>query len=644
MAATNIRGAQILNNTVQRQDLDTSTVGQAVVTKLIQGSGISLSSTGADSGTGDVTITAPTAWKGVWNSVTAYVTNDQVIRYGSHYIATANNTNVDPSITPGTTNLGNTSQGASSGAFVGISAVKVTVSATGTLQSLSMFQTGSSGTAYNLGLYGDNGSGAPGSLIAQCTPSTSVIGLATLNTTTQPTLTPGSYYVAVMNASGLSGYYNSSGAGFYNNSQSYGTGSMPATWPAASTGAFDFSLYLTMTVGAVSWTAMATGGKAGLSTDSGNLAVAGSDSLILVPQSQIWSVRLRSFNSVGNASMEVDQRNVGTGLTLGTGSVSTMVVDRWAVSKVAATGTVNAFQSGVTNLVVPGTNFYITSRALVAQVGTVQAALGASEYIMIYQQVEGPMLRELLGDVTSLSILANCSQTINFGIALADNGGTHTYVSALLNLPANTWKLFTLPAIPIWGAGGNFPITAGSNGYTIKVCLGTGSTYAAPSTGTWLTGNYVGPSGCTNFLSLPTNSTFQLAFCQHEPGSQATTLIDKPFSQNYDECLRYFTKSYNYGVKPGSVDVNGSPAILVPAGFHPYGHFPFKKTMAKIPTIAGWSPPTGVANSVRDENAGIDRTISGSFKAGDSEFGGFTLTATGSITYYTLHYTADTGW
>src|ERR1700757_4924387 len=56
MATTVIRGTQILNNTVQRQDLDTSTVGQAVVTKIVQGTGIALSSTGADSGTGDVTV------------------------------------------------------------------------------------------------------------------------------------------------------------------------------------------------------------------------------------------------------------------------------------------------------------------------------------------------------------------------------------------------------------------------------------------------------------------------------------------------------------------------------------------------------------------------------------------------------------
>src|SRR6201993_4638453 len=58
MAITTVRGTQITNATIQRQDLDTSTAGQAVVTKIVQGSGITLSSTGTDSGTGDVTVTA----------------------------------------------------------------------------------------------------------------------------------------------------------------------------------------------------------------------------------------------------------------------------------------------------------------------------------------------------------------------------------------------------------------------------------------------------------------------------------------------------------------------------------------------------------------------------------------------------------
>jgi hypothetical protein len=60
MATTVVRGGQIKDATIQRVDLDTSTAGQAVVAKIVQGTGITISSTGADSGTGDVTINGKT--------------------------------------------------------------------------------------------------------------------------------------------------------------------------------------------------------------------------------------------------------------------------------------------------------------------------------------------------------------------------------------------------------------------------------------------------------------------------------------------------------------------------------------------------------------------------------------------------------
>jgi hypothetical protein len=68
MAVTAVRGGQVQDGSIQRVDLDVSTVGQAVVAKLVQGVGITLSSTGADSGTGDVTITG----------TAEYVTSDTV--------------------------------------------------------------------------------------------------------------------------------------------------------------------------------------------------------------------------------------------------------------------------------------------------------------------------------------------------------------------------------------------------------------------------------------------------------------------------------------------------------------------------------------------------------------------------------------
>lgn len=56
MAQTQVRSNQIGDGEVKRADLNVSTSGSAVIAKAIAGSGISLSSTGPDAGTGDVTI------------------------------------------------------------------------------------------------------------------------------------------------------------------------------------------------------------------------------------------------------------------------------------------------------------------------------------------------------------------------------------------------------------------------------------------------------------------------------------------------------------------------------------------------------------------------------------------------------------
>jgi hypothetical protein len=58
MPVTGLRGRQIRDGDVLRADLNTSTSGSAVITKIIAGTNISISSTGVDAGTGDVTISA----------------------------------------------------------------------------------------------------------------------------------------------------------------------------------------------------------------------------------------------------------------------------------------------------------------------------------------------------------------------------------------------------------------------------------------------------------------------------------------------------------------------------------------------------------------------------------------------------------
>jgi hypothetical protein len=59
MPITNVRGRQLRDDDVMRADLNTSVVGSAVIRRIIQGAGLAFSSTGVDTGTGDVTIGLP---------------------------------------------------------------------------------------------------------------------------------------------------------------------------------------------------------------------------------------------------------------------------------------------------------------------------------------------------------------------------------------------------------------------------------------------------------------------------------------------------------------------------------------------------------------------------------------------------------
>jgi hypothetical protein len=79
MAATNPTGKQIKDGSVQRDDLDASTVGQAVIRKLVQGTGISLTSTGGDAGTGDVTVSAALGATSVGNANYTIVATDRFV-------------------------------------------------------------------------------------------------------------------------------------------------------------------------------------------------------------------------------------------------------------------------------------------------------------------------------------------------------------------------------------------------------------------------------------------------------------------------------------------------------------------------------------------------------------------------------------
>ena len=356
----------------------------------------------------------------------------------------------------------------------------------------------------------------------------------------------------------------------------------------------------------------------------------------------IWSVRLRSFNAIGNPNFEVDQRNGGLVIT---SAPQGFIQDRWFLGK-SGTMAVNSSGNQAGPIVVPGTSFNITNSNRNLVLTTQQSSLAATNALHFYQLVEGTSWRELAGDVTSISLLVYTSVAgLQFSVYLRSSDTTVSLVKLCTVPAANTWTLISLPNIPK-PTGGVFSINSGILSYYLGICLAAGSTFIAPVADTWQNGNFLGAPGMSNWAGSPVNSTFYCAFVQHEPGPVCSILIDKPFTQNYDECLRYYAKGgYNYGTKPGTAGFAGGYHVATSANAaNPRANLSWPKPMANVPTVSIWAID-GTANAVTDDVSGGAWPVTGAGGVSSMGMGHIILSGTPTASrIWQFHYAADTGW
>src|SRR5215475_4654183 len=364
--------------------------------------------------------------------------------------------------------------------------------------------------------------------------------------------------------------------------------------------------------------------------------------------SQITALRLRSFSAIGNGTFECDQRTAFTGV-----SNSGWALDRWSLSR---TGTMTGTAIGTPGVVqVPNTSFDITQSFLRVTLTGQEVSLGAADFWVLQQAVEGPVMRELYDDVHSLALLVRSSvATLKFGVALRDGAATTSRsLTKLVTLgAANTWTLISLASIPSFHS--TTPTTAwslapGTAGYFLNITLACGTTYTSAANDVWQTGNFLGATGQSNFAAQAVNSTLDIAFVQHSPGSN-TDLMDLSFGQNLDGpfgCLRYYAKSYPYGTKAGTSSVAAGLQPCIPATPASGGTTSsvllvngiFPKVMAKAPTVVSYGY-TGVTNAVTAAG-GSDSSVTSVGQIGDRAFGVYSLSAAVPINVnFNGHWTA----
>jgi hypothetical protein len=295
-------------------------------------------------------------------------------------------------------------------------------------------------------------------------------------------------------------------------------------------------------------------------------------------------------NRIINGDMRIDQRNAGASVTVNSAS-NFFSCDRFACSGTSSAGVYTIQQvsdapTGFTN------SLKITTT-------TASASIGSSADYLVGQKIEGFNFADMQwgtanAQTVTLSFRVKSSLTGTFSGVLANDAWNRSYVFSYVINAANTWETKT---ITIAGdTTGTWVGATNGTGLRIFFSMGSGSSYVTTAN-TWTSGTYETISGATNVIST-LSATWQITGVQLEVGSTATPFERRQYGQELVSCQRYYSKSYDVNVAPGSNNSNG---LVVVGGSSNTGNnqqvdIRFKVSMRTSPTVTGYYS-TGTINT-----------------------------------------------
>ena len=233
-------------------------------------------------------------------------------------------------------------------------------------------------------------------------------------------------------------------------------------------------------------------------------------------------------NRIINGAMVIDQRNAGASVTATTATVYS--VDRFFVQG-SVTSKFTAQQSstapaGFTN------SLLLTSSAATTP--------SASDYYYISQAIEGLNCADLdwgtaNAKTVTLSFWVRSSITGTFSGSLINSATDRSYAFTFTINSANTFEYKT---ITIEGDTSGTWLKTNGVGIYVRLALGAGSSFLQ-SAGSWGTGNVVGATGTTQWIST-SGATFYITGFQLEVGSIATSFDYLDYGTELALCQRYY--------------------------------------------------------------------------------------------------------
>ena len=283
-------------------------------------------------------------------------------------------------------------------------------------------------------------------------------------------------------------------------------------------------------------------------------------------------------NRIINGDMRIDQRNAGGSVTFNDEVFS---VDRWRAF-VSQTGKLTSQQNAGSVTRPAGFVNYI------GLTSSSSYSVGTSEIFALGQMIEGLNIFDLAWGTSdakpvTLSFWVRSSLTGTFGGSLQNSGRSQCYPFSYTISSANTW---TSISITITGPTSGTWLSTNGIGIQVNFGLGSGSTYSGTA-GSWSSSNLWTATGAVSVVGT-NGATFYITGVQLEVGSSATPFEFRHFTTELQLCQRYYQKSYNIDVVPGTATTTGtSQNELQGSGTYTVMYQPtfFKTTMRASPTV-----------------------------------------------------------
>lgn len=237
-------------------------------------------------------------------------------------------------------------------------------------------------------------------------------------------------------------------------------------------------------------------------------------------------------NRLINGAMVLDQRNAGASVSVDGAEVYTL--DRWK----AVDGSDGVFSVQQDSSAPAGFN-----NSLKVTVTTADASIGATQYAMVRQTIEGFNFADFgfgtaNAKTVTISFWVRSSLTGTFGGCLwnSNGGSPRCYPYTYTINAANTWEQKSVTIVG--DQSGTWTGATSGSAAVVDFTLAMGSTYSGPA-GAWAGSLYLAPTGLTQVMST-LGATLYITGVQLEVGTQATTFDYRSYGTELSLCQRYY--------------------------------------------------------------------------------------------------------